>query len=69
MMYGYTLDYVRNLTFSEIEQLYSIGKKIDLKRRGFDLDEKPTIEEREEAWEKYYTPEEQEIVKKHYGSK
>lgn len=69
MMYGYTLDYVRGLTFDEISDLYTIGKRIDLKRRGFDLEEKPTIEDREKAWEMYYTPKEQEEVRKAYGKK
>jgi len=67
-MYSWPREYITSLSFDDAEIFYREGKEIDLRRRGFDLEEKkPTMEEREAAWETYYTEEERNEMKKYMG--
>ena len=69
MLYGWTRDYVINLTFDEIGEFYLIGKNSDLRRRGFQFEETATQEEKEELYDLYYTEEEKKTLEKFKNKK
>ena len=65
MLYGWSKEYVLGLSFDDLEVFYAEGKKADLKRRGYEIKETITQEDREAAWDLYYSGEEKEKLKKY----
>ena len=64
LLYGWSREYVIGLTFDDIEKFYTLGKKSDLRRRGFDIKDKPTQEEIEADKELLFTQEERETIER-----